>query len=146
MSAALDVLVVAAAKVPTESLRALATGSDAPHAPVWAFEVTGDVISAGEPGGRMLVRKITDNGRLLSAANCKPWPGAGPGSTADAARPRRRGDRVAVPFAAVHSVASGTKRTFGDLSRLSAFGGKADMHRGVASTASVADDPQRTFS
>jgi hypothetical protein len=24
----------------------------------------------------MLVRKITDNGRLLSAANCKPRPGA----------------------------------------------------------------------
>src|ERR1700745_3346797 len=67
MSAALDMLVVAAAKVPTESLGALAIGSDAPHAPVWAFEVTGDVISAGEPGGRMLVRKITDNGRLLSA-------------------------------------------------------------------------------
>ena len=71
MSAALDVLVVAAAKVPTESLRALATGSDAPHAPVWAFEVIGDVISAGEPGGRMSVRKITDNGGLMSAANCK---------------------------------------------------------------------------
>jgi hypothetical protein len=60
-----DVLVVVAARVPTESLLALATGSDAAHAPVWAFEVTGDVISAGEPGGHMSVRKITDNGGLL---------------------------------------------------------------------------------
>ena len=59
MSAALDMLVVVAARAPTESL---ATGSDAAHAPVWAFEVTGDVISAGEPGGHMSVRKITDNG------------------------------------------------------------------------------------
>jgi hypothetical protein len=65
MGAALDVLVVVAARVPTESLLALATGSDAAHAPVWAFEVTGDVISAGEPGGHMSVRKITDNGGLL---------------------------------------------------------------------------------
>ena len=60
MSAALDVLVVVAARVPTESLLALATGSDAAHAPVWAFEVTGDVISAGEPGGHMSARKIVD--------------------------------------------------------------------------------------
>ena len=58
MNAALDVLVVVAARVPTESLLALATGSDAAHAPVWAFEVTGDAISAGEPGGRMSVRKL----------------------------------------------------------------------------------------
>jgi hypothetical protein len=58
-------LVVVAARVPTESLLALATGSDAAHALVWAFEVTGDVISAGEPGGHMSVRKITDNGGLL---------------------------------------------------------------------------------
>ena len=36
----------------------------AAHAPVWTFEVTGDVISAGEPGGHMSVRKITDNGGL----------------------------------------------------------------------------------
>src|SRR5262249_61699567 len=67
MSAALDVLVVVAARVPTESLLALATGSDAAHAPLWAFAVTGDVISAGEPGGHMSVRKITDNGGLLLA-------------------------------------------------------------------------------
>ena len=64
MSAALDVLMVVAARVLTESLWALATGSDAAHASVWAFEVTGDVISAGEPGGHMSV-KITDNGGLL---------------------------------------------------------------------------------
>src|SRR5262245_53578074 len=42
----------------------------------------------------MLVRKITDNGRLLSAANCKPWPGARPRRAKDAARHRRRGDRM----------------------------------------------------
>ena len=51
MSAALDVLVVVAARVPTESLLALATGSDAALAPLWAFEVTGDVISAGDRVG-----------------------------------------------------------------------------------------------
>jgi hypothetical protein len=28
------------------------------HASVWAFEVTGDVISAGEPGGHLSVRKL----------------------------------------------------------------------------------------
>src|SRR5262249_61032578 len=67
MSAALDVLVVVAARGPTELLLALATGSDAAHAPVWAFEVTGDVISAGEPDGHMSVRKITDNGGLFCA-------------------------------------------------------------------------------
>src|SRR6516165_5231142 len=61
MSAALDVLMVVAARVPTELLWAAATGSDAAHAPVWAFEVPDDVISAVEPGGRMSVRKITDN-------------------------------------------------------------------------------------
>src|SRR5262245_34064410 len=69
MSAALDVLMVVAARVLTELLRALATGSDAAHASVWAFEVTGDVLSAGEPGGHMSVRKITDDGGLLSAVN-----------------------------------------------------------------------------
>ena len=46
------------------------------HASVWAFEVTGDVISAGEPGGHMSARKITDDGALLLAVNCKPWPAA----------------------------------------------------------------------
>ena len=33
---------------------------------------------------------------------------------ADAARPRRRGDRIATHFAAVHLSAFGTKRTYGD--------------------------------
>jgi len=70
MSAALDVFMVVAARVLTKLLWALATGSDAAHASVWAFEVTGDVISAGEPGGYMSARKITDDGGLLSAANC----------------------------------------------------------------------------
>jgi len=71
MSAALDVFMVVAARVLTKLLWALATGSDAAHASVWAFEVTGDIISAGEPGGYMSARKITDDGGLLSAANCK---------------------------------------------------------------------------
>ena len=71
MNVALDVLVVVAARVPTESLLALATGSDAAHAPLWAFEVTGDVISAGEPGGHMSVRKITGGTKLiLRTRNC----------------------------------------------------------------------------
>ena len=69
MSAALDVFMVVAARVPTVLLRVLATGGDAAHAPVWAFEVTGDVICVGGPGGRMSVTKITDNDGLLSATH-----------------------------------------------------------------------------
>src|SRR5215468_7737086 len=88
MSAALDVLVVVAARGPTELLLALATGSDTAHAPVWAFEVTGDVISAGEPGGHMSVRKITDNGGLLSEADCKPSPAARPADVQSRSRAR----------------------------------------------------------
>jgi hypothetical protein len=38
----------------------------------------------------------------------------------------------------------GTKRTNQDVGYLSAFGVKADMHRGLASTVSVAFDPKRT--
>jgi hypothetical protein len=41
MTAALDVFMVVAARVVTELL--FATVSDAAHASVWAFEVTGDV-------------------------------------------------------------------------------------------------------
>ena len=72
MSAALDVLMVVAARVLTESLWALATGSDAAHASVWAFEVTGDVTSAGEPGGHMSVRKLLTelNGKFTE---CGLW-------------------------------------------------------------------------
>src|SRR5262249_50155487 len=47
-------------------------------------------------------------------------------------------------FAAPHMSAFGTKRTCQHVCALSAFGGKADMQRGVASTASVAIDPKRT--
>jgi len=78
MSDALDVLMVIAARVLTVLLGVFATGRDAAHATAWAFAVTGDVISAGEPGGRMSVEKITDDGGLASAANCKPWPAAWP--------------------------------------------------------------------
>ncbi len=45
---------------------------------------------------------------------------------------RRRGDRIEVQFAAVRSVAIGTKRTFAAPQYLSAFGLRADMPaRGV---------------
>src|SRR5262245_21725370 len=89
MSAALDVFMVVAARVPTVLLRTLATGGDAAHAPVWAFEVTGDVISAGEPGGHMSVRKITDHGGLLSAAKCKPSRAARPADVQSRSRARQ---------------------------------------------------------
>jgi hypothetical protein len=62
---------VIAARVLTVLLGVFATGCDAAHATAWAFAVTGDVISAGEPGGRMSVEKMTDDGGLASAANCK---------------------------------------------------------------------------
>jgi len=69
MSDALDALMVIAARVLTVLLGVFATGRDAAHATAWAFAATGDVISAGEPGGRMSVEKITDDGGLASAAN-----------------------------------------------------------------------------
>jgi hypothetical protein len=47
-------------------------------------------------------------------------------------------------FAALHMSAYGTKPTWRDKSRMSAFGGKADKRRRVALTALVADDPERT--
>jgi len=40
---------------------------------------------------------------------------------------RRRGDRIAVLFVAVHSVAIGTKQTCQLCLSMSAFGGKADI-------------------
>src|SRR5262245_38341055 len=46
---------------------------------------------------------------------------------ADAARPRRRGDRIGPRFAAVHESAFGTKRTRRHVRYLSAFRGKADI-------------------
>ena len=54
------------------------------HASVWAFEVTGDVISAGELGGHMSAKKITDDGGLLLAAKlqvmaCSAWRTCGRG-------------------------------------------------------------------
>src|SRR5262245_39743582 len=82
MSDALDALMVIAARVLTVLLGVFATGRDAAHATAWAFAVTGDVISAGEPGGRMSVEKITDDGGLASAT-------------------RRRGHRIEMPSAAV---------------------------------------------
>src|SRR5262245_4046145 len=43
------------------------------------------------------------------------------------ARPRRRGDRIAILFAALHESAVGPKRTSATALHVSAFGGKADM-------------------
>ena len=40
---------------------------------------------------------------------------------------RRRGDRIAMFYAAVHESAIGTKRTFRQCFTMSAFGGKADI-------------------
>jgi hypothetical protein len=40
----------------------------------------------------------------------------------------RRGDRISADFAALRSVANGTKRTFGDASRLSALEGKQTFY------------------
>ena len=82
MSDALDVLMVIAARVLTVLLGVFATGRDAAHATAWAFAVTGDVISAGEPGGHMSVEKITDDGDLASekrgAPNDDQWPPSRP--------------------------------------------------------------------
>src|SRR5262249_16220013 len=90
MSDALDVLMVIAARVLTVLLGVFATGRDAAHATAWAFAVTGDVISAGEPGGRMSVEKITDDGGLASVAMASRLAS----TCSDPPLPRRRGDRV----------------------------------------------------
>src|SRR6266852_3567531 len=47
-------------------------------------------------------------------------------------------------FGAVHMSANGTKRTSQDVDPFVRFRAKADIHDGVASTASVADDPEQT--
>src|SRR5262249_25771634 len=53
--------------------------------------------------------------------------GTGPHRATVADRARRRIDRIAILFAAVHESAFGTKRTFQDAQSMSAFGGKADI-------------------
>jgi len=49
-------------------------------------------------------------------------------------------------FAAVHESAFGTKRTYRGKRSLVRFRGEADIRSGVASIASVVDDPKRTLS
>src|SRR6266852_9208295 len=49
--------------------------------------------------------------------------GARPGRAGDAARPRRRGDRIAMPFAALHESDSGTEPTKRDVCSPAAIGG-----------------------
>jgi hypothetical protein len=44
-----------------------------------------------------------------------------------AARPSRRGDRITMPFAAVHESPVGTNRTSSDVRSSVAIGRKADM-------------------
>jgi hypothetical protein len=63
---------------------------------------------------------------------------------ANVTQPRRRGDRIRTDFAAVRSVAIGTKRTYRDDLLLVRFRATADIHARVASTASVVNDPNRT--
>src|SRR5262245_17017572 len=53
--------------------------------------------------------------------------GARPHCAAVRAHPRRRGDRIATPFAAVHESAFGPKRTSIAAPHMSAFRGKANM-------------------
>jgi hypothetical protein len=51
--------------------------------------------------------------------------------SADAACPRRRGDRIEIPSAAVHWDAIGTKRTCHDIRLMSAMRTKADIDQTV---------------
>ena len=51
---------------------------------------------------------------------------------------------MTMQFAAVHSAAIGTKRTYRDVCYLSAFGGEADMPRGSEAFRSDANDPKRS--
>src|SRR5215510_10205866 len=55
--------------------------------------------------------------------------GAGPRSTGEAARPRRRGDRIRAVLLQLLTTASGTKRTFYACRRMSVLGEKAVMQR-----------------
>ena len=59
--------------------------------------------------------------------NLKTAKALGIDASADAAHPRRRGDRITIHFAAVHEFAFGTKRTSLVALHISAFGGKADI-------------------
>src|SRR5262245_8881659 len=63
-------------------------------------------------------------GSLLA---CCARQAARPDSPGIDAATRRRGDRIAMWFAALHMSAFGTKRTWRDVFYLSAFGGKADI-------------------
>jgi hypothetical protein len=56
----------------------------------------------------------------------------------------RRGDRIALLFAALHESAFGTKRTYRDNRLFVRFRGKADMGRRTVPIVSAASDPKRT--
>src|SRR5262249_59303818 len=58
--------------------------------------------------------------------------------------PRRRGDRIAVFFAAMRMSAFGTKQTQRDVCLLVRFRGKADIRCRLALMLSAAFDPKRT--
>jgi hypothetical protein len=59
-------------------------------------------------------------------------------------RPRRRGDRITMRFAAVRESAVGTKRTCRGACYFVRFWGEADMRDHVAWTAVVVNDPKRS--
>ena len=69
---------------------------------------------------------------------------ARPDDLIDAARNRRRGDRMRASFAALHESAFGTKRTSPDDLLFVRFWGEADLHCQPALIASDAIDPKRT--
>src|SRR5215510_4787894 len=60
-------------------------------------------------------------------------------------RARRRGDRIAVFFAAVHKSACGTKRTYRGKRLLVRYWSEADIRGCWASIASVVNDPFLPF-
>jgi hypothetical protein len=60
-------------------------------------------------------------------------------------RDRRRGDRIDTDFAALRSVANGTKRTSSDVCPFVRFRGEADMPRPRPAYHLVAFDPQLTW-
>src|SRR5262249_6180335 len=63
---------------------------------------------------------------------------------ADAARPRRRGNRITMLFAAVHKEANGTERRICILIAERRFLGEAEMHGRGRRPPSVLDDPEPT--
>jgi hypothetical protein len=76
------------------------------------------------------------------AINLKDRQGTGPRRAPDLARPRRRGDRITVVFAAVREAGNGTQRRFVAVQHNARSGRRSGRSADAAGTA--VPDPERT--